>query len=696
MLQRILLLSVIVCLTTNVWAQRTGEQDKFFVIEKRIELIAENLETEEIDFTTLFDDLEYFFDHPINLNRAESSDLSRLFLLSDFQIKNLGDHIRKTGKLLSIYELQGIDGFDVETIRTIRPFVFVSNRFDRPQLSFEEIWQNGKSEWFFRYIRILEEQQGYSDIDPAELANRPNSRYLGSPDRLYSRYRYRYGSRLSLGITAEKDAGETFFTGEQKQGFDYYSAHAFFRDFGPINQLAVGDYQLQFGQGLTLWSGLGFGKSPDVLNIKRTGSGIRPYTSVDENRFLRGVASTVRLKEFDVTAFYSSKRIDANLIQVDSSDQVDVAISSFQTSGFHRTPAELEDKDALRERHVGGRVSWNKSAFTLGATAVQTDYEGSVNRNLQNYNQFDFNSNSNAIFGIDADLIYRNFNFFGEVARSENGGIGYVGGLLAALDPRLSFSLLHRNYQTDFQSILSNGIGEASRSQNERGTYIGLVAKPISKFTISAYYDQFRFPWLRFRVDNPSHGSEYLVQIDYRPSKALSFYVRYREEEKYRNSLVETAPIRETRKQNRQSLRGNMSYTITPGLTLRSRIELSRYQLQGETNESGYLAFQDVNYKPLGKPYSFSFRYALFDTESFDTRIYAYENDVLYFFAIPAYFSRGTRTYLTTKFRFNRSIDLWLRIAQTYFSDRDQVGTGTERIDGNTRTEFKAQVRLRF
>ena len=98
----------------------------------------------------------------------------------------------------------------------------------------------------------------------------------------------------------EKDPGEEFFTGSKKQGFDFYSGHFFMKNFGVLKALAVGDYQAQFGQGLTFWSGLAFGKSADAIGIKRNAVGLRPYTSVDENRFLRGVATTVGFKNFEI------------------------------------------------------------------------------------------------------------------------------------------------------------------------------------------------------------------------------------------------------------------------------------------------------------------------------------------------------------------------------------------------------------
>jgi hypothetical protein len=103
------------------------EAQKSFVIEQSIEMVAENSESEDADYTTLFDLLSIFYDKPINLNHKEiKSDLQQIRMLSDFQIDKLLAHIDKNGKLMSIYELQSIDGFDPQTIRNVMPFIIVT------------------------------------------------------------------------------------------------------------------------------------------------------------------------------------------------------------------------------------------------------------------------------------------------------------------------------------------------------------------------------------------------------------------------------------------------------------------------------------------------------------------------------------------------------------------------------------------
>jgi hypothetical protein len=127
-----------------------------------------------------------------------------------------------------------------------------------------------------------------------------------------------------------------------------------------------------------------------------------------------------------------------------------------------------------------------------------------------------------------------------------------------------------------------------------------------------------------------------------------------------------------------------------------TRAEFSFYKQGNATIEKGFLVYQDVSYKALSFPVTFSVRFALFQTQSFNTRIYAYEDDVLYSFSIPAYQGRGMRYYLNARWTIYKGIDLWVRFAQTYQNDRKTVGSGLEEIKGGTRSEVKAQIRFKF
>jgi len=679
-------------------------------IQQQLENIAENTENEDADYTILTEVLVYSSENPINLNKTNIEELRALQLLNDIQINSLLSHIENNGKLITIYELQGISGFDLQSIRKILPYVKVTDNFTSAHFSTKEMFKNGQHSILLRYGRTVEDQTGFSPTDSSSLYKSMNSRYIGSPDKIYARYRFTYGTNISWGITAEKDQGELFFknkqkytydwyekslNGNQKSGFDFYSAHFFLKNIKRIKALAVGDYQATFGQGLTIWSGQAFGKSSDIISTKKSGRGISPYTSVDENLFMRGAATTLGYKKIEATIFYSRKRIDANVS--DTTDTGEAAqISSLQETGYHSTSSELADKDAILQTLIGGNVSYKGKKFNVGLSALSYQLDVDLKRSLSYYNQFEFSSSKNLNIGADYNLIHRNFNFFGEASISKNGGKALVNGVLISLDPRLSFTVMHRYYQRNFQNLLSNGFAESSTAANEKGVYIGLVAKPTNRTTVTVYYDRFEFPWLKYQVNAPSFGNDYMAQFNYTPSKKIDMYLRIRSRDKQKNTsdavvIDYLVPIKQS------NYRFNISYTITPSIKLKNRIELIDYKLDNNKTQKGYLVYQDIVYSKLGKPLSVTLRYALFETDSYDARIYAYENDVPGSYSIPAHYNRGSRFYIMLDYNLTKRIELWFRYSQTVYDNKQIISEGSlTEIQGNTKSEIRAQLKFKF
>ena len=71
----------------------------------------------------------------------------------------------------------------------------------------------------------------------------------------------------------------------------------------------------------------------------------------------------------------------------------------------------------------------------MGATAAHVEYDATFARAVQSYNQFEFQGSENTTAGVDWNLLYRNFTWFGEAAVSANGGTAVNSGLLIALSP---------------------------------------------------------------------------------------------------------------------------------------------------------------------------------------------------------------------------------------------------------------------
>jgi hypothetical protein len=664
------------------------------------ELFAE-IQSDQVPYEDLYETLLQYYQTPVNLNAASREELRALLLLSETQITNLLKHRETTGPLLSLYELQAVPGWDVRAIYRVLPFVTVQS--DDANRSRGPLWLRIKNEennaLFLRYERVLQQRKGYSAVDTFQ--GRPTQRYLGTPDKLLVRYRVSHAHDFSLGFAAEKDAGEplAWQPGQGRFGPDYLSAHFFLQERGRLKALALGDYQLQFGQGLLLSSGLAVGKGAETITaLRRSSVGVRPYSALLENTFFRGAAATYQLSpRWEATAFASRKNVDANLQQAaDSLAQFDEFGSSLLYTGFHRTATELANRHNLSETTGGGNLGYTShdGNLALGFTAVGTHYGTPLLKRAEPYNRYEFSGRNNLALGLHYSYVWRNLLLFGESARTTGGGLGTINGVLASLGPLVDASVLVRHYDANFHTFYGNSLSENTRNINESGLYLGLKIRPIARWEVSAYFDQFRFPWLRYRVGAPSQGDDALLRVAFTPNKTSLLYAQYRVRLKPRDlssSLGRPVPL--PGQQLRHSLLLYYDTQPTTQLGLRTRLQASR--LRDDENlpwRRGYVLSQDATVQ-LSRRASLALRYALFDTDDYDTRQYVFETDVLYAVSLPILYGQGTRAYALAQFTFNKHFTLWLRYANTTYRHQATVGSGLEEIQGAARSEVKAQLR---
>jgi hypothetical protein len=674
-----------------IWTRTDAQTDelKNSIIEQRIEDIANSLdEGQELDYTNLFEDLAYYFEHPLNLNSAEIDELREIHLLTDVQINNLQKHIARYGDLRSIYELQAVEDFDLPTIRSLTWFTTVEPVLSLQNFSMSEFWRESTHDLFIRYKRNLQLQQGFLPDPETGIPD-----YAGSPDYLYSRYRLNYKKSFRAGFTLEKDAGESL-----EKGPDFYSAHAMYSGQTWLRSLVVGDFQALFGQGLTCWNGLAFGKSPFISNVKRNGIGLRPYSSVQEANFFRGGGITVGRKDIELTAFFSDKRVDGNVDE--SADSVltddEFILSSLPLGGLHRTESEIANKNLVREQVYGGNLKYTHRLFSAGLTAQQSRIDAQLLPTGDLYSMYRFSGSENTVVGADYQAVLGNANFFGEGARSANGAFSFINGFVAALHPNLTVSAVWRHFEKDFQNTKANVFGENSlTAANERGLYTGIQANLTSKITLTTYADMVRYPWLRYRVDASSVATDYLAQLNYKPDKKNEFYLRYRRRNNMQNGASEdfiiTAPVGTLQ----ENWRINATYQVHPNVQLRSRAEWSLFSKENEESR-GFVIYQDINYKRLGSKATFTLRYAIMDCPDWDARIYAYENDVLYAFSILPYTGSGSRVYGMVKWDVARGVDIWVRYGAFLYNQTrvitDEIDDPTEKI----KSDIHLQIRLQF
>lgn len=669
------------------------EEDIVFDVglDEAIESLAEE-QDEMSDYSELIDELLYYVDYKMNINDPNYDDLMILFGLTDFQIYNLKRYLEEYGQMYSLYELSAIEGFDAKTVSRIINYIKISPVSRQEKFDLKKAFKYGKHRILMRYGQVLEQQKGFSPVTESELEKNPNARYLGSPQAYLLKYKFNYKNQLQFGITAEKDMGEDFFKGSNKQGFDFYSAHFFIRNVGFIKSLAIGDYQLSYGQGLVMNMGFSLQKPENSIAVFRNPTGLKPYSSANEFNYLRGISAKFDCKVLDITVFYSYKRLDATMVE-DSLSSEDAYIEALQKTGYHRTESEMSRKNTIGQHLAGAHIDFPMRTAQIGLTAFYTYFEKPLQRKLTFYNSYEFEGQDNINASIDYKVLIRKVSLYGETAIDKNAAIATINGFVFNINSRFSLSTLYRYYGRNYHALNAAAFGESSTPANEQGVFMGFQAVLSPKFILCSHVDYFKFNWLRYRIDAPSDGFSLQTKLDFKLNHRFSAYARFRYKSKAINYA--TTYYNEIAQTHYQSFRLHVSCQPLPQIMLKSRLEIVNYK-PNTSFQQGYLIYQDIGFRFQKIPLTLTTRFAIFDAYSYDERIYTYEDDVLYGFSVPSFYNKGTRMYLVAKVGITKYLDVWVRIAQTFYRNQNSIGSGLTYIDGNTRTDVKVQLLVKM
>lgn len=684
---------------------------------EQVERLAEDGD-EDADYEELLENYIFFSENPVNLNSDEIVELLQLRLINVFQYEELQKYRRYYGDFLFLDELAMVEGFDEQTIAIIAPIVRIGKDDSKDRLTFNKLARYGKHQIVGRYEQFLERQQGYEPITDSAWLAKPNSRFLGSPQRYQLKYTYSYRNKVRAGLVLEKDPGEPFFTDNVSdtikalagknyhRGFDFAGFHIYAKDLGIVKAAVLGDYQLAWGQGLTMWTGMSFGKAGAGSSVMKQGRGITPKGSASEYSYMRGAAVTLGGGPFRGTVFYSNRMIDANITVTDTLDEAEY-VSSLQETGYHRTIGEMQDRHAIMQQVAGSHLSYAVAHFEVGYTLHHTWLNANLQLKPSNYNQYYFQGRQLTNQGIDFKYVKGKFAIFGEASMSFRQDsvvtdvlanattLDRMAGLIGmTVKPAgyLNFTILYRDYGKAYQNLYANAFCEGSRNQGQRGIYLGAEVAPAPYWNLLAYADHFRYTWLNSQVNAPSWGHDYYVRLSHSFNRRTNAYLQFRSKTKMKNStdgmVFSHYPITYTK----NSVKFNINYGLRNGLVFSNKAEYAHYRNDDGKNSKGFFICQDIAYKPENKPFSLTFRYAVFDTDDYDARVYAYESDVLYSFSVPALYGKGMRIYLLGKWKPFASLTLYARIGSTIYSDRDEIGSGLTLVKGNHKSDLKVEA----
>lgn len=655
-------------------------------VERDIERAIEEIDPEEsdLDIEELAELLQELANNPLNINRASVNDLLQIPGL-DFRLaQSIVRYRSATAPFTSVNELLDVSGIGPVTLNRIRPYLTVGSGLERGRDLYlnPRFWtRNSRFETFSRYQQVLQEQEGYQ---------RPDSLggYTGSPAKYYQRFRYT-SDHISLNLTQDKDPGEPL---SGPTDFDYNSWHLELRDLGNLQTLVVGDYSVSFGQGLLLWSGGAFGKGRDVTRgVSKNERGVRPFTSAQEAIGYNGIAATYG-NRIQVSGFYSNRQRTATWV-----DDNSVRFPTEQM--LHRTPNERERKNNLGQETYGARIRAQIPFGFIGVTGFRNEFDKNIVRGTQPFQTYNFEGRELTGYSADYRLLLGGAEIFGEAAYTDNEGYGFLSGVNFDITRNTDMVVAYRNYDKKLQSIFGAGFGEQSGTpQNEEGFYIGIRHSLTESIRINAYFDQFRFPSARFQTRQPTSGFDWLSFIEYTPFRELNLYALFRfkvRDQEYSSTDALGRNIQLLDDNKRTNARFQAEYQVHPDVRLRTRLDIVRSRAAVSDATWGYLIFQDIRFYPTSR-LRIDARVTMFDTDDFNSRVFQFENDLLYVLSNQMLFDQGQRMYVLLNYQATEWLDIWGKIGTTVYENRNVISSGLAQIDGNRRSDIGVQARIRF
>ncbi len=668
------------------------------IIIDQIERMTENSEN-ETDFTDLIEEYWTICENKININNPdELNQLIELHLVNVFIVEKINEYRRSFGDFMLFDELHFVEGIDEMTLNILKPLIIFEKPQEKERLRAKDILRHGRHQTIFQLEQCFNEKAGYQDVSDSILYQNPNKKYLGSPQKMLLRYGFSSRNKIECGFAMEKDAGEYLFTPKTNDSIkrllgdkayktiDFMSYHFVLNDWKFVKTLALGDFQLSFGQGVTMGSSLAFAASGGSL-LRRTKK-IRASKSANEARYLRGAATTLNYRNFELTMFYSNKKADANVSVVDSLGEP-LAVTALQQTGLHRTYGELIDRHAITQQLLGGNVSYKGSNFQIGYTFHKTILSCELNPDPRLYNTFYFRGKTLVNQGVDFYYVFSKFAFYGEAALSDNGAPAALLGTTVQPAGYIDFTVLYRYYDKKYQNFYSNAFASSSGTRNEKGLYLSTSITFAPQWRLVATADFPQSDWIKTTAYAPSRMQDYNMRIEHQINAKALFLIQLRYKDKEKNGSGDNTYMRPLVHDRKTTLRIHVTYPVGNDFILKNRVELS-VNKDAQKNGRCYLIYQDIIYNPENQLFSFAFRYALFDSPV--GAVYTYENDVLNAFAIGSFYHKGMRIYMLGKVKLRCGLSINAKIGYTIYSDVDEIGSGLEKIEGNVKTEGKIQI----
>ena len=495
-------------------------------------------------------------------------------------------------------------------------------------------------------------------------------------------YTFTSGQHVKLGLVASQDAGEPFFAGQNRMGYDFYSFYLMLQKWGCVKRMVAGRYRLKFGLGLVMNNSFGLGKINTLATMGRSINNITPHGSRSEANYLQGIAATFKLSDvLSVTPFVSWRTIDATLNRNSST------VATLLRTGYHRTKSEMERRRNTSQSLFGTNITFFNNGWHVGITGFYTAF----NRELQPtttqlYRHWYPRGSQFWNASIDYGYLNGRLNISGETATGNCKHVATINTLSYQLTPILTLIALQRYYPYQYYSLFSQTFAEGGAAQNESGIYIG-GNLTIGRWTQLLFYTDYAwFAWPKYRISESSGSWDNMAQLSWQKNQ-WGWAIRYRIRTRKRDITGKKGTVPYTE----QRIRAAATYNNN-GWNLQTQADMALCRFT--QNSFGIMLTENAgyNYKRLRTNLTIGY----FHTDDYNSRLYTYERGVLYNLSFPCFYGKGIRLALNTRVDFTSHLMLTGKIGMTKYFDRQVIGSGLQRINGSSMTDLEVQLRVKL
>jgi hypothetical protein len=634
---------IFLCITIfslSAAAQETDVQRALFEMEDVISTYSDRDVDVEDQLERLYFQKNKDFQPPFSINNITKAELIWLNLLNDNQIASFLKFREQIGSFTSIYGIQAVPLWDSLTISRLIPFLILNkNNLTLP---------NKNEPWIFK-------DRWESVIRLTPLKEKKGADWLGSNQYVGINFRYSPIDRIKMGISMEKDPGETLFYRGKPDYLSWFLSFGSKIKGGP--EVFLGDYKTSWGQGL-LNASYGTFKNIQTTDISRSPLQIHSHKSFAENGYYRGMILSYPIhKNVTWIPMISLRNRDATFTQ-DSFP----FITQLLLSGYHRTQNEKKSKGYAQILHIGNRIQWQGEAITLGLNAIYQLMKPGQRKPDELYNQFYYSGENYTGASVDYHFNLSNWHVSGEIAYAN--AVATIFQLQHPMDKKLDVAILGRYYPKKYQGILAQAWGENSVNRNEQGMYLGLVYQISQEWKCSIYHDIYMHPWVRYQINSSTKGTEQRGRLAYDKKKSIKFYVEWLTKKEEETNFDTPGVHFYVRNQYRTHLE-------IPGKSIlwRLRFDLGNNYFE-EKKQSGYAMWVEAWYKQISRTWTLSARIGLHHTPDYGVRFYHFEQQVTGVYGLKPYYGKGGFINLVGKINLGKTLKWEIMVRRKWGLER--------------------------